>query len=104
MIVDANGQQCDGAITSVGVIEPLAERVTAFGWDSREVDGHNLDALDKAMTDASEKPVLVIACTDPLHLVPLYAERAPLLHTLRFTSDADKARFQAAYQEMLETH
>lgn len=100
VIVDANGQQCDGAITSVGLIDPLADRATAFGWDARDVDGHDLAALDDAMSRPSDRPVLVIARTNPVNHVPLYAERAPLLHTLRFSSPEDKARFQLAYEEM----
>lgn len=100
VIVDANGQQCDGTVSSVGLIDPLADRATAFGWDAREVDGHDLTALDQAMGAPSERPVLVIARTNPTNHVPLYAERAPLLHTLRFSSPEDKARFEQAYQEM----
>lgn len=101
-IVDANGQQCDGAMTSVGNIEPLAERIRAFGCDAREVDGHDLDALHDAMTAPSDRPVVVVARTSPTRGVPLYEERAPLLHTLRFTSDDDRDRFRAVYEQMLE--
>lgn len=100
VIVDANGQQCDGAMSGVGLIEPLADRANAFGWDAREVDGHDLDALDEAMSRPSDRPVLVIARTNPTNRLPLYAERAPLLHTLRFSSPEDKARFEQAYKEM----
>lgn len=101
VIVDANGQQCDGAIESVGVIDPLADRATAFGWDARDIDGHDLTALDEAMTAPSDRPVLVIARTNPTNRLPLYQERAPLLHTLRFSSEEDKARYEQAYKEMV---
>lgn len=100
VIVDANGQQCDGAMTSVGIIDPLDARARAFGWEAREVNGHDIHALDEAMSAPSDKPVLVIARTNPTNHVPLYEERAPLLHTLRFTSPEDKARFMQAYEEM----
>lgn len=100
VVVDANGQQCDGTMDSVGLVDPLQARAAAFGWDAREVDGHDLRALDEAMSGPSDRPVLVIARTNPVHRVPIYAERAPLLHTLRFTSPEDKARFQQAYEEM----
>lgn len=102
IVIDANGQQCDGRMEQVGNIEPLADRVRAFGWQAREVDGHDLDALHAAMTDDAELPVAVIARTDPVRGVPVYADKAPLLHTLRFTDDADRARFEAAYQELKE--
>ncbi len=100
VIVDANGQQCDGAMDGVGLVEPLQARAEAFGWDARDVDGHDLHALDEAMSAPSDRPVLVIARTNPVNRVPIYGERAPLLHTLRFKSPEDKARFQQAYEEM----
>ena len=34
--------------------------------------------------------------------VSLYRERAPLLHTLRFTDAADKARYQQAFEQLRE--
>lgn len=101
-VVDANGQQCDGRMEDVGHIEPLAERVSAFGWEAREVDGHDLDAMHAAMTDAADRPVMVIARTNPTQGVSVYEAKAPLLHTLRFADDDEKARFEAAYQQMAE--
>lgn len=43
--IDANAQQCDGAMVDVMAIEPLAERLRAFGAEVHEVDGHDCDAL-----------------------------------------------------------
>lgn len=101
IVVDANGQQCDGLVSDVGSIEPLAQRAEAFGWEARDVDGHSLSALDEAMAAPSDRPVIVIARTNPTNHLPLYAERAPLLHTLRFSSAQDKQRFQDVYEEMV---
>jgi transketolase len=101
VVVDANGQQCDGRISTVCCLEPLTERVRAFGASVDEIDGHDLRALDEAMERPAEGPHVVIARTDPVRGVPLLAERAPLLHTLRFTSSDDRARFAAAYEAML---
>lgn len=100
VIVDANGQQCDGLVTSVGNLDRLPERIRAFGWSCDEVDGHDLEALDAAMGGDRDRPHLVLARTDPTRGVPLLAEKAPLLHTLRFASAAEKARYQAAYEAM----
>jgi transketolase len=100
VIVDANGQQCDGLVASVGNLEGLADRIRAFGCSCDEVDGHDLDALDVAMGRESDRPHVVLARTDPTRGVPLLAEKAPLLHTLRFASPAEKARYQAAYEAM----
>ena len=100
VIVDVNGQQCDGLVTAVGNLEHLGDRVRAFGWSCDEVDGHDLDALDAAAARETGRPHMVLAFTDPTRGVPLLAEKAPLLHTLRFKSPDEKARYQAAYDAL----
>ncbi|TVR34576.1 MAG: transketolase [Nitriliruptor sp.] len=102
VVVDANAQQCDGRIESVANIEPLAERITAFGCEARDVDGHDLDALHEAMTAPIDRPLVVIARTNPTQGVPVFEDKAPLLHTLRFSSEEEKARYEAAYRQMAE--
>lgn len=101
VVVDANGQQCDGLVSSVTATEPLGERVRSFGASVDEVDGHDLLALDDALARSTGRTHVVIARTDPTRGMPLLAERAPLLHTLRLTSDEDRARYQAAYEALL---
>lgn len=100
VIVDANGQQCDGRITTVAHLEPLPERIRSFGVTCDEVDGHDLDALDEAMRRETGRPHVVIARTDPVRGIPILAEKTPLLHTLRFTSVEERQRYQAAYDAM----
>jgi len=100
VIVDANGQQCDGRIATVAHLEPLPERIRSFGVTCDEVDGHDLDALDEAMRRETGRPHVVIARTDPVRGIPILAEKAPLLHTLRFASPEERDRFQAAYNAM----
>lgn len=101
-VVDANAQQCDGAMADVGNVEPLADRIQTFGWDVAEVDGHDLDALVAAMSRPSDKPLIVVARTDPAYGLPLFKKRAPVLHYLRFTSEDERNDYQAAYDQMLE--
>jgi len=46
--------------------EAYAERARAFGWHAIEVDGHDLDAIDRAMAEATvprEQPTLIVAKT-----------------------------------------
>lgn len=100
VIVDANGQQCDGLIGSVANAEPMVDRFVAFGASCEEVDGHDLLALEAALQRPSERPHVVIARTDPTRGVPVLAERAPLLHTLRLTGPDDRARYEAVLQAM----
>lgn len=100
VVVDANGQQCDGLVSSVTTIEPLGERIRSFGASVDEVDGHDLLALDGALARSTGRMHVVIARTDPTRGMPLLAERAPLLHTLRLASDEDRARYRAAYEAL----
>lgn len=44
-IVDANGQQALGRTSDILDLSPLRERFEAFGWDARDVDGHDVEAL-----------------------------------------------------------
>ena len=44
-IIDANGLSVDGAIDDVMPMEPLADKLAAFGWEVVECDGHDLAAL-----------------------------------------------------------
>jgi transketolase len=41
----------------------LAERFTAFGWNAKEVNGHNIDELKIALSATSTRPTAIIAHT-----------------------------------------
>ncbi len=101
VIVDVNGQQCDGCIDADTYVDPLTNRIRAFGASAVEVDGHDLDALDAAMSADTGKPHFVMALTNPARGLPIFEERAPLLHYLRFTSNEERERYQAVYEEMV---
>ena len=67
-IVDVNNQQADGPSTSVLGFEPLPEKLAAFGWFVRRVDGNDLaavrDAFDAAAAQAgSGRPAMIVADT-----------------------------------------
>jgi transketolase len=62
-VVDANGQQALGYTREVLDLEPLPARFEAFGWDTTEVDGHDVDALATAFEAAGDRPRLVVART-----------------------------------------
>ena len=44
-IIDVNGQQALGYTEEVLSLSPLSEKWSAFGWDVRTVDGHDVDEL-----------------------------------------------------------
>jgi transketolase len=52
VIVDRNGIQVDGRTHEVLDLEPLAEKFRAFGFETFEVDGHDLLALEAAIERA----------------------------------------------------
>lgn len=98
MYVDKNGQQCDGAMNDVMTIEPLADRLRAFGAEVHEVDGHDPDALaapaDQPCT--AVRPLVVIAQTDPCRGIELLRQRAPKkkLHYVRFKNQEEVEQMQ----------
>jgi len=102
--IDANAQQCDGAMSEVMTIEPLAARLSAFGAEVHEVDGHDSDALAAAAEGfgAGDRPLAVIARTDPCRGIELMRERAPKLHYVRFKSDAEFRAFEDLLAHMSE--
>jgi len=67
MIVDANGFSGAGPTSDAMNIEPLRDRMTAFGWHATEVDGNDVDALTATFAALPERggemPVCVIART-----------------------------------------
>jgi transketolase len=48
-IVDYNKIQSFGAVKDVIDLDPLAAKWRAFGWAAREVDGHDIPALEQAL-------------------------------------------------------
>lgn len=101
VIIDANGQQCDGVLEPVATQTLLANRIEAFGASADSIDGHDLDALDHAMSRTTGRPHFVVANTDPVRGLELMSERAPILHYLRFKSADERQRYEAAYEEMV---
>jgi len=65
-IVDNNGLQIDGACKDVMCVDPIADKFKAFGWDTIEIDGHDMtaiiDALDRATTKR-DRPTAIVART-----------------------------------------
>lgn len=61
-IIDLNGQQALGYTAEVLALSPMAEKWRAFGWDVREVDGHDVTALEEVMKerDAVDGPPRVV--------------------------------------------
>lgn len=101
--VDVNGQQCDGRMETVMNIEPLQQKLEAFGARVFKVDAHDVEALAAPADLAPDgRPLVVLCYSDPCRGYPLLEERRPKLHYVRFMveSGGEKARFQAMLNEM----
>lgn len=64
--VDFNGLQIDGEVKNVMNVTPIKEKFEAFGWNAIEIDGHNFDEIEDAISKAHEsidKPTVIIAHT-----------------------------------------
>jgi transketolase len=65
VIVDYNKWQATGRSNEVMALPSLCAKWAAFGWDATEIDGHDIDALTRAMdrNGSGNKPVAIIANT-----------------------------------------
>jgi transketolase len=66
LIVDRNGYQQTDSVDNVQPLDPLATKLEAFGWATREIDGHNLDEVTTAFEWArsvEDRPQAIIART-----------------------------------------
>ncbi len=104
IVVDVNGQQCDGEMREVMAVEPLEARLEAFGARVRRVDGHDVEALAAAADARGDgRPLVVLADTDPCHGVECLEARRPKLHYVRFSDDAERGRFEAVLDRLRES-
>jgi transketolase len=66
MILDHNNGQIDGPVDQVMNIEPVADKLRSFNWDVQLIDGHDYDAIEKALTAAHNgggRPQAIVAKT-----------------------------------------
>jgi transketolase len=65
-IVDYNKLQAMGRSNEVTGLAPLADKWRAFGWSTREIDGHDMDAIVRVLDDvplATGHPSAIVAHT-----------------------------------------
>lgn len=66
LIIDRNGLCSHQPVEHVMSIEPLRDRLESFGWNVKEIDGHNMEQIDSCITSLSAqygKPKCIIAHT-----------------------------------------
>lgn len=66
-IIDRNYLCTTDFTENIVELEPLEEKITSFGWNCIRIDGHNLEELDKALSNLrarpSRKPTMIICDT-----------------------------------------
>ncbi|HIS83452.1 TPA: transketolase [Candidatus Scatenecus faecavium] len=64
-IIDRNRLQIDGCTENIKSLDPLDEKIKAFNWDVIEIDGHDIEAIYKALETAKKntRPTAIIANT-----------------------------------------
>jgi len=73
VILDRNNIQIDGYTKDVMPLEPLRSKWESFNWHVQEIDGHDFNKIDQAVSTAnsvSDKPSVIIARTIPSKSIP----------------------------------
>jgi transketolase len=66
VIVDKNQWQAFGRTKEVMNMDPMGDKWRAFGWETQEIDGHDINKIVSALNDLPEtggKPKVIIANT-----------------------------------------
>ena len=81
-IVDRNRLACTDYTEHMLSQEPVADKWRSFGWEVREIDGHDIAQISDALHWASiykGKPVCIIANTEKGHGIPFMCNN-PFMH------------------------
>ena len=66
VILDYNGIQLDDFVKKILDLEPVTDKLKAFGWPVLEVNGHDIAQIDKALDQAEATkggPTFIVAHT-----------------------------------------
>ncbi len=63
--IDRNRLQIDGCTENIKAIDPLQDKLEAFGWNVIEIDGHDIEEIFEAVQTAKtmDRPTAIIADT-----------------------------------------
>ena len=69
VLLDANNSQVDGPVDTITTIEPIAAKWQAFGWQTFDIDGHDVAVITEAIEAARhcELPTLIVCRTSTGH-------------------------------------
>lgn len=63
IVVDYNGIQSLATTEATLALEPFADKWRSFGWELRDIDGHDHGQLREALRPGNSRPVCVLAHT-----------------------------------------
>jgi transketolase len=97
LIVDYNKIQSFGFVKDILGLEPILDKFVSFGFDSYEVDGHDVDALKNLLTTVNKKnkPRAIIAHTVKGKGIS-FAENNPGWHHKSYLSATDLEGLRSA--------
>ena len=90
-LFDVNGLQADGPPTGVMNIEPVDDKLRAFGWHVQRIDGNDIRALLRAFEQAhgfGRRPTAIVCDTVPGKGVPSLEHRLKV-HYVRPSDPAE---------------
>ena len=97
-IIDRNGIQSDGSTEEIMALEPLGDKWRAFGWNTIEVDGSNIEEIIQAFERAKKsigRPTVIIS-----YLIK-GADISFMEHTKKFHGrPPNKEEFELAMKEL----
>jgi len=102
VFVDYNKQQLDGYVDNINSLGELGKKWEVFGWDVKEIDGHNVDEIYTAIHNAKE-------VKDRSHIIIMhtikgkgcnFAEGVELNHHMTFTTE----QINSAIKELEESN
>lgn len=99
LIIDRNGLQQGAPVADTSDLEPLPEKLRAFGWSVVEVDGHDHGQLTETLASAPwepGRPSAVIARTHKGHPVSFMSDDARWHHRVPTPDEARLAREEIA--------
>jgi transketolase len=70
VVLDANNSQVDGPVDTITTLEPIADKWAAFGWHVADLDGHDIGAIQAALTAAqaeTQRPSVLVCRTSTVH-------------------------------------
>ena len=104
-VVDRNKLQITGGTEDTIALEPLTDRWRSFGWSVRDIDGHDLAALQAAFTAPPEagKPTVIIARTVKGRGLP-FLENDVRSHFVNFSDRQGRRAMAALHQDPTTPH